>query len=57
MILGLCKQIELQKILDKLPKEKSNEPEAGMGSDTEIGVMEPSGLSLVIILIRKINLK
>ena len=42
VILGLCKQIELQKILDKLPKEKSNEPEAGMGSDTEIGVMEPS---------------
>ena len=23
-------------------QEKSNEPEAGMGSDTEIGVMEPS---------------
>ena len=42
VILGLCKQIELQKILDKLPKEKSNEPDAGMGSDTEIGVMEPS---------------
>ena len=42
MILGLCKQIELQKILDKLPKEKSDEPEGGMGSDTEIGVMEPS---------------
>ena len=42
VILGLCKQIELQKILDKLPKEKSSEPEAGTGSDTEIGVMEPS---------------
>ena len=42
VILGLCKQIELQKILDKLPKEKSNEPEGGMGSDTEIGVMGPS---------------
>ena len=42
VILGLCKQTELQKVLDKLPKEKSNEPEAGMGSDTEIGVMEPS---------------
>ena len=42
VILGLCKQLELQKVLDKLPKEKSYEPEAGMGSDTEIGVMEPS---------------
>ncbi len=32
VILGLCKQIELQKVLDKLPKEKSHEPQAGKGS-------------------------
>ncbi len=42
VILGLCKQIELQNVLDKLPKEKSYEPQAAMGSETEIGVMEPS---------------
>ena len=42
VILGLCKQIELQKVLDKLPKEKSYEPQAGTGSETEIGVVEPS---------------
>ena len=42
MILGLCKQIELQKILDKIPKEKSNEQKENMSSDTEISVVEPS---------------
>ena len=42
VILGLCKQIELQKVLDKLPKEKPNESQAGTGSKTEIGVVEPS---------------
>ena len=42
VILGLCKQIELQKILDKIPKEKSNEPQVSTGSETEMGVMEPS---------------
>ena len=42
VILGLCKQIELQKILDKIPKEKSNEPQVSTSSETEMGVMEPS---------------
>ena len=42
VILGLCKQIELQKILDKIPKEKSNEQKENMSSDTEINVVEPS---------------
>ncbi len=42
VILGLCKQIELQKILDKIPKEKSNEQNENMSSDTEISVVEPS---------------
>jgi hypothetical protein len=42
VILGLCKQIELQKILDKIPKEKSNEQKENMSSDTEISVVEPS---------------
>ena len=42
VILGLCKQSELQKVLDQLPKEKSNELGASMGSKTELGVMEPS---------------
>ena len=42
VILGLCKQIELQKILDKIPREKSNEQKINMSSDTEINVVEPS---------------
>ena len=42
VILGLCKQIELQKVLDKLPKEQSNESEVGIGSKAELGMMEPS---------------
>lgn len=42
VILGLCKQIELQKILEKIPKEKSNEQKENMSSDTEISVVEPS---------------
>ena len=42
VILGLCKQIELQKILDKIPKEKSNEQKENMSSDTEISVLDPS---------------
>ena len=42
VILGLCKQIELQKILDKIPKEKSNEQKVNMSSDAEISVVEPS---------------
>ena len=42
VILGLCKQIELQKILDKIPREKSDEQKINMSSDTEINVVEPS---------------
>ena len=42
VILGLCKQIELQKILDKIPKEKSNEQKVNMSSDTEMSVVVPS---------------
>ena len=42
VILGLCKQIELQKELDKIPREKSNEQKINMSSDTEINVVEPS---------------
>ena len=42
VILGLCKQIELQKILDKIPREKSNEKKVKTSSDTEISVVEPS---------------
>ena len=42
VILGLCKQLELQKILDKIPREKSNEQKINMTSDTEINVVEPS---------------
>jgi hypothetical protein len=42
VILGLCKQIELQKILDKIPREKPNEQKINMSSDTEINVVEPS---------------
>ena len=42
VILGLCKQIELQKILDKIPKEKPNEQKVNMSSDAEINVVEPS---------------
>ena len=42
VILGLCKQTELQNILDIIPKESSKEPQVSMGSETEIGVMEPS---------------
>ena len=42
VILGLCKQTELQNILDKIPKESSKEQQVSMGSETEIGVMEPS---------------
>ena len=42
VILGLCKQIELQKILDKIPREKPNEQKINMSSGTEINVVEPS---------------
>ena len=43
VILGLCKQVELQKALDKMPrKESSNEAQGNEISQTEIGVVEPS---------------
>ena len=42
VILGLCKQIELQKILEKIPREKSNEQKINVSSDSEINVVEPS---------------
>ncbi|MDC3017399.1 DUF1013 domain-containing protein [Paracoccaceae bacterium] len=40
--LGLCKQVELQKVLDKMPSKKSNEAQVNDISETEIGVVEPS---------------
>ena len=42
VILGLCKQIELQKVLDKIPKKDSSELQGNLGSGRDIGVMEPS---------------
>ena len=42
VILGLCKQIELQKVLDKIPRKNSNETPVNEVSETEIGVVEPS---------------
>ena len=34
--------MELQNVLDKLPKVKANEPEVKISSKTEVGVLEPS---------------
>ena len=42
VILGLCKQIELQKVLDKIPRKISNETQVNEISETKIGVVEPS---------------
>ena len=42
VMLGLCKQIELQKVLDKIPKKETNELRGNIGSETDIGLMEPS---------------
>ena len=42
VILGLCKQIELQKALDKIPRKNSNEAQVSEVSETEIGLVEPS---------------
>ena len=42
VILGLCKQIELQKVLDKIPRKEPSELPSDIDSDTDIGVMEPS---------------
>ena len=40
VMLGLCKQIELQKVLDKIQSKKPNEITENMDSETDIGVME-----------------
>ena len=42
VILGLCKQVELQKILDKMPIKQSNEAQVTEIPETEIGVSEPA---------------
>ena len=42
VILGLCKQVELQAVLDKMPKKEPSELLGNRGSEPEIGVMEPS---------------
>ena len=43
VILGLCKQVELQKVLDKIPrKEPLNEPIGNVGSETDMGVAAPA---------------
>ncbi len=42
VMLGLCKQIELQKVLDKIQTKETNELRANISSETDIGVMEPS---------------
>ena len=42
VILGLCKQVELQKALDKMPIKQSNEAQVKEITETEIGVAEPS---------------
>ena len=42
VILGLCKQVELQKVLDKMPSKKFSEAQVSEISETKIGVVEPS---------------
>ena len=42
VILGLCKQIELQKVLDKMPSKNPNDAQVNEISETELGVVEPS---------------
>ena len=42
VILGLCKQVELQKVLDKMPTKQSNEAQVKEIPEIEIGVTEPS---------------
>tara|TARA_B100000902_G_scaffold305560_1_gene294027 strand:- start:640 stop:1260 length:621 start_codon:yes stop_codon:yes gene_type:complete len=42
VILGLCKQVELQAVLDKMPKKEPSDLLGNRDSETEIGVMEPS---------------
>ena len=42
VMLGLCKQTELQKVLDKVPKKESSELQVNVDSETDTGVMEPA---------------
>ena len=42
VILGLCKQVELQKVLDKMPSKNPKEAQVNEVSETELGVVEPS---------------
>ena len=42
VILGLCKQVELQKVLDKMPRKQSDEAQFNETPETEIRVVEPS---------------
>ena len=42
VILGLCKQVELQKVLDKMPSKKSSEAQVSEIPETDVGVVEPS---------------
>ena len=42
VILGLCKQVELQKVLDKMPSKNPKEAQDNEVSETELGVVEPS---------------
>ena len=42
VMLGLCKQIELEKVLDKISSKKSNDIKENIDSETDVGVMEPS---------------
>ena len=42
VILGLCKQVELQKVLDKMPRKQSDEAQVNEIIETEIRVVEPS---------------
>ena len=42
VILGLCKQVELQKVLDKMPRKQSNEAQVNEIPEKEVGVVEPS---------------
>ena len=42
VMLGLCKQIELQKVLDKIPSKKTDETQENIHSERDVGVTEPS---------------
>ena len=42
VMLGLCKQIELQKVLDKISSKKPDQVQESVDSETDLGVLEPS---------------